>query len=270
MDVLTLDAISKNVISVIKELSESNIVVTPLIYQKIFFEVAQSYGIDSKQIYASLISETLLEDSMLNLKNIITQTKSSCNTLSDITNETYEAINTQDSEKITTLKRKVETLQEELLRLERKLYQDKLTLAFNKQWIIERKLDSELKFNNSGILALVNLDGFSKVNDKYGYDVGNKILKFLAGEFLKSINEVVRFEGDEFLIFFDLQNVESVKNYLDRFRWALKNKFFNSKGKMFTISFSFGVCDFKKNQLFQDILDITDELMKSDKARGEV
>lgn len=51
--------------------------------------------------------------------------------------------------------------------------------------------------------VLINIDGFSRINELYGYDKGNKLLQKLSGiikQNLRSYDYVFRYGGDEFLI----------------------------------------------------------------------
>jgi len=262
-----LELVSKEAVEVIKNFQLSNLVVTPHIFQKIFYELCEYHSISPTEFNMPLISESLITQYVLDVENILKDTRSSYNELHNITAETYDAIVNKDDKKILSLTKKIEFLQDELLKLEIKLYQDKLTKVFNKQWLIEKKLDDKSKLKNRGVLAIVNLDKFSKINDKYGYDIGNKILIFFSEELLKNSLEVVRFEGDEFLIFFDNENLDSISKVLKTFRTKLNNKSFHLKGEIFHISFSFGVTSVEKDDYFQDKLDFIDDLMRDDKNR---
>ena len=82
---------------------------------------------------------------------------------------------------------------------------DDLTKLQNKG-SITRQINEYLndKSKDKGIMILLDIDGFKKINDSYGHDVGDIVLRNL-GSFLQSKfinNEIVgRFGGDEFIIF---------------------------------------------------------------------
>jgi GGDEF domain-containing protein len=52
-------------------------------------------------------------------------------------------------------------------------------------------------------LAVVDLDRFKRVNDKYGHDVGDQVLRFVAGS-IRSVKRATayRFGGEEFVVVF--------------------------------------------------------------------
>ncbi|MBU3191886.1 GGDEF domain-containing protein [Clostridium bowmanii] len=84
---------------------------------------------------------------------------------------------------------------------------DNLTGLFNKTYFINF-LDifiEKAKVNKKTCSILfIDLDGFKAVNDTYGHDVGDKLLKSISKILTDNIREVdlaSRFGGDEFIIF---------------------------------------------------------------------
>jgi two-component system cell cycle response regulator len=84
---------------------------------------------------------------------------------------------------------------------------DPLTGCFNRGYLNER-LSYEIKrsqrYNHPLSLVLADIDHFKRVNDTYGHQVGDEVLKFFAHciqqEIRKKIDWVVRYGGEEFLI----------------------------------------------------------------------
>jgi len=75
-------------------------------------------------------------------------------------------------------------------------YYDKLTLLPNRNKLIE-DLD---KFKS---LILIDIDDFSDINDVYGFELGNEILKYLTKEFSSKFDNLYRAGSDEFVILLD-------------------------------------------------------------------
>ncbi len=82
-------------------------------------------------------------------------------------------------------------------------YLDYMTGLYNRKWLFERCCD-ELKKENFTILFM-DLDNFKTVNDLYGHDEGDRVLKFFS-DVLKNTEKgsyPVRMSGDEFVLIFD-------------------------------------------------------------------
>lgn len=80
-------------------------------------------------------------------------------------------------------------------------YTDKLTGVYNRNYLVENEDIINLE---DKIIATVDIDHFKKVNDTYGHNIGDSVLKSVAGVIKKSIRTaddmVIRYGGEEFLI----------------------------------------------------------------------
>lgn len=75
------------------------------------------------------------------------------------------------------------------------------------------KLNSDIKSSISPALAIVNIDSFSQINDFYGHEKGDIVIKNLGLHLKKLINDIdyslYHLQGDEFVIF--NQDIEKQK-----------------------------------------------------------
>lgn len=106
--------------------------------------------------------------------------------------------------------------------------QDTLTELFNRR-SADRKLHQILdKAAKQGLpfsLAIGDIDYFKRVNDTYGHECGDVVLKKVADtlrEHMNTLGFVARWGGEEFLLVFDHMNVneanESLQNLLEKIR----------------------------------------------------
>ncbi len=112
--------------------------------------------------------------------------------------------------------RKIETLTENATI-------DKLTGLLNKSSGIERI--SEACGRQSGVLMILDLDNFKLVNDLFGHDMGDRILKAFADIMRNNVRSddlVSRIGGDEFLAFFSGMEKEVVTPITGRLNGQLR------------------------------------------------
>ena len=99
--------------------------------------------------------------------------------------------------------------------------------------------------NHSGFICMFDLDHFKNINDSYGHDMGDEVLKKfseLAKSHFKSYAEICRYGGEEFLIYLSLVDSESVYQLLDDFRRkASEIEFKPENHSSFSITVSVGI-----------------------------
>lgn len=109
---------------------------------------------------------------------------------------------------------------------------DELTGLYNRRYVMQR-LDDELSRLRrkpvSLTVALVDLDGFKRVNDEIGHDAGDAVLRAAAGALqlaTRKADVVARYGGDEFVILFPDTDAEGARRVsariLDQTREAVR------------------------------------------------
>ena len=81
------------------------------------------------------------------------------------------------------------------------LYRDPLTNAYNRRYYTEQ---SEAFANAEGV-AMIDVDNFKTANDTYGHQVGDETLRLIVRgitDCIRSSDILIRYGGDEFLLFF--------------------------------------------------------------------
>ena len=81
------------------------------------------------------------------------------------------------------------------------LYRDSLTSVYNRRYYDERFQGTE----DIQAIVMIDADNFKYINDNYGHDVGDIVLKRIAQTILSCVRKtdsVIRYGGDEFVIIF--------------------------------------------------------------------
>jgi len=93
-----------------------------------------------------------------------------------------------------------------LLQLKERVERDHLTGLRNRlalYRLLPQMLEKAQKQGKPIVVAMLDLDDFKQINDQYGHQAGDKVLRFVAGlieRILRNDDLAVRFGGEEFVI----------------------------------------------------------------------
>jgi diguanylate cyclase (GGDEF)-like protein len=121
-------------------------------------------------------------------------------------------------------------------------------------------------------LALVDLDHFKMVNDRYGHAVGDEVLKAVASRFESGLREgdwVARWGGEEFLFVLHGSTLEQAADIMERLADQARAAPIQTSVGAISLSFSAGVAAFGTNDSgIQPMLEQIDHAMYRAKADG--
>lgn len=156
--------------------------------------------------------------------------------------------------------------------LRRQATRDSLTGLPNRQLFLSMLADA-VERSSCGLL-FVDLDGFKGVNDDFGHDAGDDILKVVAGRLrgaVRASDEVARLAGDEFVIILnDVRMIEDATRVAAKVVETLGAPF-EVKGRLITsISASVGIALYPADATSADgLLRAADAAMYKAKRSGK-
>ncbi len=106
----------------------------------------------------------------------------------------------------TSLRQKNRALEEALTTIERLASRDELTGIYNRRFFLDMLRHERARAERDGrsfCLALLDLDYFKKINDRYGHLVGDDVLRGFAGCVMMEIRQTdcfARYGGEEFVL----------------------------------------------------------------------
>lgn len=153
---------------------------------------------------------------------------------------------------------------------------DHLTKLPNRYLLLDRlgqAIASSHRNRTNFALCFIDLDGFKPVNDAYGHDAGDYVLKEVASRLTDCVREndtVARIGGDEFvLILVDIEVINGIHITLERILEAIKKPIALPEEADIAISLSMGVTVFPEDSSSpEDLLNHADEAMYSAKKSG--
>jgi len=97
-------------------------------------------------------------------------------------------------------------------------------------------------------VAMIDIDDFKSVNDTYGHDVGDKVLKALVDVVYKNIRNsdvVIRFGGEEFILLFPNTDIEQANTIMSKIRQIIEQ---NDLVKDICFTISIGLSEYHHNE----------------------
>jgi diguanylate cyclase (GGDEF)-like protein len=162
-----------------------------------------------------------------------------------------------------------------LRRLEEQATTDGMTGLLNKRTLIleaEKRIKAAARFKKPLSVLVTDIDHFKRVNDTYGHDVGDVVIKGL-GEVLKRIKRdtdiVGRFGGEEFVVVCEHTDEEGAINLAERVRRELEVTTFQTEQGPLSVTCSVGVATFPvSGQDWEALFKSTDEALYVSKRGG--
>lgn len=150
---------------------------------------------------------------------------------------------------------------------QKKTFIDPLTKLYNRNYLsyIARKID--LKKTS---IAVMDVDHFKRINDTHGHSVGDLVLKTLAKSLknkIRSNDIIIRYGGEEFLIFF--QKSDDIKEIVAKIQQEISKERIQIENISFSITFSVGFNMHPHlNRSLEDAIDRADKMLYIAKTTG--
>ena len=151
---------------------------------------------------------------------------------------------------------------------------DELTGSYNRRCIM-RMLDDEIarahRSRTPCSIALIDLDGFKRINDSYGHPTGDEVLRAFAITMFANIRTVDRFGrygGEEFLLVLPDTPGDEAARTLDRLRAIIAELDWSAFSPGMQVTISAGVTTLNPNETPDTFLARADSALYAAKARG--
>ncbi|WP_432736382.1 diguanylate cyclase [Maridesulfovibrio sp. FT414] len=168
-----------------------------------------------------------------------------------------------------TQKKKLES---ELARMAR---EDELTKVFNRRYFMEiatREVIRGSRFREPQALMMIDIDHFKRINDTYGHDIGDLVLRAMADECSKSLRKVDvfgRLGGEEFGALLLGTDSEVARMLAERMRMQIESLVVKTPKDSIKLTVSIGVAAFTEtNMPLEALIKKADESLYEAKDTG--
>jgi len=135
-------------------------------------------------------------------------------------------------------------------RLDRLAHMDELTELPNRRYfnsILDREIARARRYRSPLSVAYLDIDLFKRVNDNYGHDMGDQVLKAVAREVdnnLRAEDRIGRLGGEEFCICLPGSTLLNAFDACERYRQLLQALVIQHGENSVTVTASFGLTEF--------------------------
>lgn len=164
----------------------------------------------------------------------------------------------------------IESHQKQNVELQEMAYIDPLTGMINRRKFDElsqAELERSSRYKSELSFLMLDIDHFKKINDTYGHDAGDEVLKHFSTiclEMARSLDIVARVGGEEFVVMLRETNTTGAFIFAERFRQKIFDSELNIGDKIIKYTLSIGVASRQEGDK-----DVKTILQRADKALYE-
>jgi len=159
------------------------------------------------------------------------------------------------------------SMQRELVRL---ATIDYLSGALNRRAFFERAQEMVTRAEMGEALSAVifDIDHFKRVNDSFGHDIGDEVIRLVSREALAQGEQLGRLGGEEFAILLSGRSLKDAATFAERLRQNFSGLRADAAGKMVSFTCSFGVSEWKNGDSIDTLLKRADVALYRAKQAG--
>jgi diguanylate cyclase (GGDEF)-like protein len=168
-------------------------------------------------------------------------------------------------------------LHQQISELNQKCYVDNLTRLWNRSQIesfLETKIAEAKETHHNFNIAMLDIDEFKQINDVYGHNAGDAILREVAKRLTRGVrktDKVGRWGGEEFLIIFDSDTTPDVITAAERVRLLVAQEPFQFENNSLNVTITIGISTFNAQSpiSLQTFVDNSDKALYKGKGEGK-
>lgn len=148
---------------------------------------------------------------------------------------------------------------------------DHLTKVYNRRMFesfLKHEMEKASRYGRPLSLIMFDIDHFKRINDTYGHQVGDEVLRRLADLVRRNLRKTdifARWGGEEFMILLPEADISSASKLAERLRRTVESADFGRVGR---ITVSFGVTEMRRGDSLDAIISRVDRAVYEAKRKG--
>lgn len=166
----------------------------------------------------------------------------------------------------------VTSLKEKVNLLEYQATHDALTGTYNRNKfneVFQKEIRRNKRYQHDLSIIILDIDHFKTINDNYGHQIGDEVLKALPQILRTCIREhdiLARWGGEEFMILLPETNIENAFKVAEKIRVKIENQKFTKR--YLNLTSSFGVSSLKEDDTPENLIHRADNALYKSKHSG--
>lgn len=152
---------------------------------------------------------------------------------------------------------------------------DDLTEILNRRFLnfyLKNAIAEAEEFKHEFGILFIDIDDFKKINDNFGHDVGDQVLKVLASTLRSNIrltDITGRWGGEEFIVVLRVDSIEIMKYVAEKLRNLVKNSTYQNENGDIAVTISIGGTLYQVGDTVESLVKRADKNMYLSKLNGK-
>lgn len=183
--------------------------------------------------------------------------------------------NDRRTKRLSNVKKNLDTVKKQLMEANASLHSDHLTGAFNRKSFdeaVKKNVQMAAITNQQVSLLILDIDFFKKINDNYGHDIGDFVLKECVGllkeVFHREDDMVCRIGGEEFAVILPNHAVEHAVHRAEEAQKRIRKEAFIQGTVSIKFTVSIGIAQLLPNETASEWMKRADLALYQSKNTG--
>ncbi|MCP4187992.1 MAG: GGDEF domain-containing protein [Gammaproteobacteria bacterium] len=192
-------------------------------------------------------------------------------------NQRHESIDERNSHlvaQITAMDQKTRTLKKRLDENREKLLFDTLTGAGSRlsyDETLEQEMARWQRYGEGFSYAILDIDHFKRINDKYGHSAGDKALKIVVKMMMSQIRKsdaIFRIGGEEFVLLLPNTSLDKADSLVNKLRETIASSSIHCKQERVALTLSAGITEPRDDDVVKSLYERADKALYRAKSSG--